>query len=390
MDNNGRSRLAALGPWLGAILLILAIYAGANYLRQGQEELKHAAETEEMVEASEESVGEVEAEAVADAADEAPAGDAPAGNEPAAEGSIAEGTGAEASQPVTDTEAVTVTGDVTATDESGDGTIIDTLKNAIEVGVSEVISESAGAPAGEGSGGMGGGMGQGGMGGNRMREFHMAPIPEEYAGVLSPVPADEDSIARGEPIFQQNCAVCHGETGLGDGPAAATLDPTPPMIAMTSQNLGDDHMFWRISEGGAMDPFNSAMPTWKAVLVEEARWDVINYVRSLGDGQMVGGAGQSMGMGRSVEEEEAMRSEMLAAAIEQGIITQEQAELFDTVHGQIDAERDADPDRQFVGTMRDLQDQILVELVESDTVTQEDADTFNEVLALLEVSDLMQ
>ena len=78
--------------------------------------------------------------------------------------------------------------------------------------------------------------------------------------------------------------MCHGETGLGDGVAAAGLNPAPPSIAMTSQMLGDDYMFWRISEGGAMEPFNSAMPTWKAVLSEDQRWDVINYVRSLGAG----------------------------------------------------------------------------------------------------------
>ena len=249
----------------------------------------------------------------------------------------------------------------------------------------ETATES-GAAAGMmgegGSPGMGQGMGQGGM-----RAFHMAPIAAEYAGRLSPVPADAESIARGETLYAQNCATCHGETGLGDGPAAAALDPAPPMIAMTSQMLGDDYMLWRISEGGGFEPYNSAMPAWKAVIAEETRWDVINYVRSLGSGDMMSMDGPGMGMDAATEE--AMRAEMLAAGIEQGVISADQAEQFDTVHAQIDALRAADPDRQFAGTMKDLQDQLLEELVAAGEVSQEDADAFNHIHDLLEDSGLM-
>ena len=85
-----------------------------------------------------------------------------------------------------------------------------------------------------------------------------------------------------------------------------------------------------------------------------------------------------------------MRAEMLAAGVDQGVITQEQADLFDAVHSQIDTLRAADPNRQFTGTMRDLQDQLLEELVASGDVTQVDADEFNAVLTLLEEAGLMQ
>lgn len=237
---------------------------------------------------------------------------------------------------------------------------------------------------------MGGRMGPG-MGRNNMRAFHMAQIPAEYAGTLSRVPADEDSLARGKVIYDQNCASCHGEAGLGDGPAAAALDPVPPMIAMTSQMLGDDYMLWRISEGGAFPPFNSAMPAWKSVLDEQARWDVVNYVRSLGGGHMMGGPGMGMGAGSDfAAAEAAMRAEMLAAAVEQGVLSEEQAQHFDDVHGQVDALRVADPNRQFAGTMQDLQEQLLAELVADGTLTQEDVSTFNDIHALLEQSGLMQ
>lgn len=244
--------------------------------------------------------------------------------------------------------------------------------------------QATSTPAQAGSGRGPGGMGMGPGGGSAMRQFHMAPIPAEYAGVLSPVPADEESLERGQAAFVQNCASCHGEGGLGDGPAAAALVPAPPMIAMTSQMLGDDYMFWRVSEGGTFEPFNSAMPAWKSVLDEQTRWNVINYVRSLGAGQMPGGPGMN------AETEQAIRAEMLAAGVEQGVISQEEADLFNTVHDQIDARRAADPERRFTGTMNDLQTLLLEELVAEGEVSQTDADAFNEIHERMIDAGLMQ
>lgn len=100
---------------------------------------------------------------------------------------------------------------------------------------------------------------------------------------------------------------------MGDGPAGVALDPTTA-IAHTSQMMGDDYLFWRISEGGAFDPFNSSMISWKPVLNEEQRWDVINYVRALGTGQVQPG----MGMGGAAFDpaaELAHRTEMIAAGV---------------------------------------------------------------------------
>jgi mono/diheme cytochrome c family protein len=105
--------------------------------------------------------------------------------------------------------------------------------------------------------------------------------PAEYAGKKSPSLSAAD-IERGKTTFQNYCAACHGESALGDGPAAASLDPTPQPLAKTEIGLSDDYLYWRIAEGGLMDPFKSAMPSWKSVLDEDGIWQVVGYLRKLG------------------------------------------------------------------------------------------------------------
>lgn len=122
-----------------------------------------------------------------------------------------------------------------------------------------------------------------GIGGDMMAR-HMAPIPQEYAGMSNPVPASEDSLIKGQALFVANCSLCHGDDGLGNGVASPVLTPQPAPVALTSQMMGDDYLFWRISEGGLMPPFNSAMPSWKAAFSADEIWDMINYIRSLSSG----------------------------------------------------------------------------------------------------------
>ncbi len=224
-----------------------------------------------------------------------------------------------------------------------------------------------------------------GMGGGMMAR-HNAPVPEEYAGLTNPIAADEESLARGQEIFTKYCVVCHGESGMGDGPGAANLDPQPAPVAHTSQMLGDDYLYWRISEGGAHDPFNSAMPAWQTAFEENARWDVINYIRALGSGQMMPGMG--MGMGRMANTEAAQRAAMLQQAVEQGVLSQDEADQFDTVHALMDSLLAAGPPAS--GSMGQNQQQMLDDMVAAGTITQAQADAFNDIHDRLLEAGLMQ
>lgn len=251
---------------------------------------------------------------------------------------------------------------------------------------------------------VGGGMGMGqgmGMGNSGMMARHSAPIPEAFAGLTNSIPADEESLTRGQEIYTTNCAVCHGESGMGDGPSAASLNPQPVAIAHTSQMMSDAYLFWRITEGGV--PFGTAMIPYGGVLDEQARWDVINYVRSLGNGQaagqMMGGGGMGMG---NMQAEATMRTEMLAQAVEQQVITPEEAELFELVHSAVDSVHAGGMGMGMGGGMEHQMGEgmgmsnnlnmteMFADLVESGALTQEQVDAFWDIHARLDEAGLMK
>ena len=92
---------------------------------------------------------------------------------------------------------------------------------------------------------------------------------------------DRDAAAKGKAIYEANCASCHGPSGEGDGPAGSALERRPLNLAANQSELGDDYLYWRISEGGMMEPFASMMPAWRGLLREEQIWQVIAYLRTL-------------------------------------------------------------------------------------------------------------
>ncbi len=252
-----------------------------------------------------------------------------------------------------------------------------------ETPAAEIVEDQqSGVEEAEAGMGMGNGMGMGGGMGmaNGMGARHHATVPEPYVGEVSSVPSDEASIQRGGEIFTTLCISCHGEDGMGGGPAGVDLNPTPAPIARTMQMMGDSYLLWRISEGGV--PFGTQMPVWKDTLNQQQIWDVINYVRALGSG-----AAEHVMM-QQQEQQAAMHARMLANGIEQGVITQAEAEIFTLVH---DAMESYMTEHSLTASSGDERQQIaLAALVEAGSLTQAQVDTFNSVHQRLLDSGLMQ
>ena len=96
-------------------------------------------------------------------------------------------------------------------------------------------------------------------------------------GISNPIEATEASVARGADVYASNCVACHGDTGLGDGVAAKSLNPPPA-------NLQEDHV--QILTDGAMFSIihngveGTGMPAFEGIIEEDDIWHVINFIRT--------------------------------------------------------------------------------------------------------------
>lgn len=108
------------------------------------------------------------------------------------------------------------------------------------------------------------------------------PVPITARFARNPAPDTPETIDAARPIFQANCAICHGPRGLGDGPAAFTLNPRPVNLQVHVPQHAEGENFYWISEGVA----GTGMPAWKDKLTDEQRWQVVRYLQALASGRV--------------------------------------------------------------------------------------------------------
>ena len=109
--------------------------------------------------------------------------------------------------------------------------------------------------------------------------FDGPSLPKDGKLPKNPVSADPVSLQRGAILYDINCALCHGDTGLGDGPIAEfwQADKRRPadLTEARMAEQSDGALYITISMGyGTMPPLNEN-------LTARERWDVVNYVRGL-------------------------------------------------------------------------------------------------------------
>jgi mono/diheme cytochrome c family protein len=101
--------------------------------------------------------------------------------------------------------------------------------------------------------------------------------PAESRTVKNPVPATPENLEAGAQTYKDNCVLCHGDKGKGDGLAGKT-SKIPPANFTDSKLLAletDGSLFWKMSEG------RGPMPTWKETLSDKERWQLVDYIRKL-------------------------------------------------------------------------------------------------------------
>jgi len=101
--------------------------------------------------------------------------------------------------------------------------------------------------------------------------------PRSAAAKKNPVAASKASIKKGKALYSANCVACHGNSGKGNGPAAAALPIRPGNFKDKARMKGqsDGSLFWKISSG------RGTMPAFKGAMSDSDRWNLVNYLRSL-------------------------------------------------------------------------------------------------------------
>jgi mono/diheme cytochrome c family protein len=102
-------------------------------------------------------------------------------------------------------------------------------------------------------------------------------------------PAAGEFAIKGDPVkgaetYKMYCLPCHGEKGMGDGVAAAALNPKPRNFTDKAlmATIPDKQVYTVIKEGGASVGKSPLMMAWGAILGEDQKiHDVAAYVRSL-------------------------------------------------------------------------------------------------------------
>lgn len=106
---------------------------------------------------------------------------------------------------------------------------------------------------------------------------YVSPTPMPTLGALVP-PAPPD-VQQGAAIYAQNCAACHGEKGLGDGPQSMQLPVTVPGIGLedVARQASPAQWFKMVTQGN-LERF---MPPFVGALSDQQRWDVVAYALTL-------------------------------------------------------------------------------------------------------------
>ena len=112
-------------------------------------------------------------------------------------------------------------------------------------------------------------------------------------GLVNPVEPTAENLARGQVVFERNCAVCHGPDGAGTTCyiSEAGFPCAFPLITDAVRGYADGYIYGIIRVGrGIMPPYGHAVTHYD-------RWNVINYIRQLQDAavaaQSAAAAGQS-------------------------------------------------------------------------------------------------
>ncbi len=114
--------------------------------------------------------------------------------------------------------------------------------------------------------------------------YDLNTFERSYWLVYDPLPVTQENLNEARRVFEQRCEGCHGPKGLGNGPAAQFLDPTPDDFSdpgmFTSPTDSDGERYYRILVGGK----GTGMENFGTRLSVEDIWRLVLFLRTIPNG----------------------------------------------------------------------------------------------------------
>ena len=105
-----------------------------------------------------------------------------------------------------------------------------------------------------------------------------APAAFDIAQVKEPWVSTPEIVAYGEKVYKTNCAMCHGEKGLGDGAAGAGLNPKPRNLVEGKWTQGGGNIaHFNVLANGIKGTSMASYSHFKAA----DRWALVMFVESI-------------------------------------------------------------------------------------------------------------
>ena len=100
----------------------------------------------------------------------------------------------------------------------------------------------------------------------------------DVSKIGEPWVSNPDMVTHGTKLFAQNCAMCHGNEGRGDGPAGAGLNPKPKNLIEGPWKKGGGYIGWYTAltegiAGGSMASYKHLKPV--------DRWALVQFIDSI-------------------------------------------------------------------------------------------------------------
>jgi|SRR6476646_9736668 len=94
-----------------------------------------------------------------------------------------------------------------------------------------------------------------------------------HGAATAEIPGSID--AKGDTLYQNFCATCHGPAGAGDGPVGRRIG-APPLLSARARGFSDGYIYSIIRYGRGI------MPRYGDKVYDPAdRWAIVNHVRKL-------------------------------------------------------------------------------------------------------------